>query len=399
MRRAKGNLDAMPLLAPAPTRRDWLPVILLAVAVFVFNTTEFAPIALLSDIAADFGISASRAGLLVTIYAWMVALLSLPLMLLCAGMERRRLLGWVFLVFIASHVLSGVAWSFPVLMASRIGVVCAHSIFWSINIPLALRVAPASYGSRALSILSAGSALAMVLGLPLGRVVGLWLGWRMTFLCVGGLALVVMAALLRRLPELPSRHAGNLRSLPVLLRRPALIGLYVLTVLLVTGHFTAYTYIEPFVARVARGSENFTTLTLLLFGLTGILGCYLFARDNGRHPTAMFAAPIALTAACLLLLRPAAAAPALLLALCAVWGIAMAAFNLTLQYRVVQAAPEATDIAMSMQSGIYNIGIGAGAFLGGLTADGPGLATIGFVAGGIAAAASLWSLYYLKRHF
>ncbi|WP_300158866.1 sugar transporter [Solidesulfovibrio sp.] len=388
----------MPSLAPEPTRRDWLPVILLAVAVFVFNTTEFAPIALLSDIAADFGISASRAGLLVTIYAWMVALLSLPLMLLCAGMERRRLLLRVFLVFIASHALSGVAWSFPVLLASRIGVVCAHAIFWSINIPLALRVAPPNYGSRALGILSTGSGLAMVLGLPLGRVIGLWLGWRMTFLCIGGLALLVMAALLRRLPELPSQHAGDLRSLPVLLRRPALVGLYVLTVLLVTGHFTAYTYIEPFIAEVARGSENFTTLTLLLFGLTGILGCYLFARDNDRHPVTMFGAPIALTAACLLLLRPAAASPALLLALCAVWGIAMAAFNLVLQTRVVKAAPEATDIAMSMQSGIYNIGIGSGAFLGGLTVDGLGLPVVGFVAGAIAAAASLWSLYCLKRH-
>jgi DHA1 family L-arabinose/isopropyl-beta-D-thiogalactopyranoside export protein-like MFS transporter len=387
----------MPLLTPEPKRRDWIPVILLAVAVFVFNTTEFAPIALLSDIAADFGITTSRAGLLVTLYAWLVALLSLPLMLLCANMERRTLLRNVFLVFIASHVLSGVAASFPVLMLSRAGVVCAHAVFWAVTPPLALRIAPAGYGTRALGILSAGSALAMVLGLPLGRVVGLSLGWRATFLCIGGLALVVMMALLRLLPTLPSRHAGNLRSLPVLLRRPALTGLYVLTALLVTGHFTAYTYIEPFLLEVARGSENFATMTLLLFGLAGILGCVAFAKGNDRHPTAMYLAPVALTAACLLLLLPAAASPVSLLGVCVPWGMAMAAFNLVLQYRVVQAAPDATDIAMAMQSGIYNAGIGTGAFLGGLAADDLGLPFVGIVAGAIAAAASLWSVLCLKR--
>ena len=387
----------MPLLTPESKRRDWIPVILLAIAVFVFNTTEFAPIALLSDIAADFGITTSRAGLLVTLYAWLVALLSLPLMLLCAHMERRRLLRNVFLVFIASHVLSGVAGNFPVLMLSRVGVVCAHAVFWAITPPLALRIAPAGYGARALGILSAGSALAMILGLPLGRVIGLALGWRATFLCIGGLALVVMAALLRLLPELPSSHAGDLRSLPVLLRRPALTGLYILTALLVTGHFTAYTYIEPFILQVAKGSENFATFTLLLFGLAGVIGCTVFARGNDRHPTLLYLAPIALIAACLLLLLPAAASSALLLGVCVPWGMAMTAFNLVLQYRVVQAAPDATDIAMAMHSGIYNIGIGTGAFLGGMTADSLGLPFVGIVAGAIAAAASLWSVICLKR--
>ncbi|EFL49129.1 major facilitator superfamily MFS_1 [Solidesulfovibrio fructosivorans JJ]] len=380
-----------------PQRRDWIPVILLAFATFVFNTTEFAPISLLGDIAQSLNVTTAKAGQLVTIYAWMVAILSLPLMLACANMERRGLLRNVFLVFIASHVVSGLAPNYYVLLLSRIGVACAHSIFWSIVIPMGIRVAPKNYESRALGILSMGSAVALVLGLPLGRVIGLQLGWRMTFVCIGGMALLAMLALMRRLPVMPSQHAGDLKSLPRLFKRPALVGLYILTLVLITGHFTGYTYIEPFVTRVARGSEDFATLVLLVFGLAGIAGCYFFIRCNPKHPAATFAVPVWLTTVCLLLMRPVMGSLPTLLVVYAVWGMAMSAVNLVLQYNVVRVAPDATDVAMSIYSGIYNIGIGSGALVGGLVTIHMGLEDVDNVAGAIAVAASLWCLYYLRR--
>ena len=376
----------------------WLRVVLLAIAAFVFNTTEFVPVGLLSDIAADFSMQTADVGIMLTIYAWVVALLSLPLMLLTRNIERRLLLGVLFLIFIVSHVLSTVAWDFRSLMVSRVGIALSHAVFWSITASLAIRVAPAGKKTQALSMLATGTALAMVLGVPIGRIVGQYLGWRTTFGAIGLSALVLMIMLVRILPRLPSEHTGSLSSVPMLFRRPALVSMYLLVTLVVTAHYTAYSYIEPFMQTVAHSSGNFTTLLLLLFGSAGIVGSLLFSTLGNKFPSALLIAAIALITLCMGLLIFAAVRPAAISTLCVVWGVAMMMIGLGMQVRVLSLAPDATDVAMSLMSGIYNIGIGAGALLGNQVSLHLSMAEVGNVGGMIGLVALLWCVYIFRRY-
>ena len=376
----------------------WLRVVLLAIAAFVFNTTEFVPVGLLSDIAAGFSMKTSEVGIMLTIYAWVVALLSLPLMLLTRNIERRLLLTVLFIVFIASHVLSTFAWSFTSLIVSRVGIALSHAVFWSITASLAIRVAPAGKKTQALSMLATGTALAMVLGVPIGRVVGQALGWRTTFGVIGLSALVLMIMLARILPRLPSEHTGSLSSVPLLFRRPALVGMYLLVTLIVTAHYTAYSYIEPFMQLVANASEGFTTLLLLLFGSAGIIGSLLFSSLGKKFPSALLIAAIALVTLCMGLLIFAAVRPGAIITLCVVWGMAMMMIGLAMQIRVLSLASDATDVAMSLMSGIYNIGIGAGALLGSQVSAYMSLSDVGNVGAIIGLAALLWCIYIFKRY-
>lgn len=150
-----------------------LPLLILVVAGFTFNTSELIPIGLLSDIASDFGISEARAGLLITVYAWVVATMSLPLMLLFARMNFRTLMTGVVSVFFLSHILTVLSTGYYTLMFSRIGVALAHSLFWSIAPAMAVAVMPREKRAAALSALVAGGGVALIMGLPLGRVLGL----------------------------------------------------------------------------------------------------------------------------------------------------------------------------------------------------------------------------------
>ena len=380
--------------------RAWLPVLGLTFATFVFNTSEFAPIGLLTTIADDFHISEAHAGLLITIYAWVVALASLPLMLLAAKSELKKLLLMVMGLFIISHFVSSVASSYGMLMASRIGVACAHAIFWSIVAPMAVRVAPEGHRSVALGFIITGTSIALIIGLPMGRVVGLHVGWRMTFFYIGLAALVILLFLAWIFPKLPSHNVTSpLKEVPSIFKNPALVGVYILTLLLITGHYTGYSYIEPFLAQVGGLSDGWVTFVLTAFGLVGIAGSVLFSRYYDRHPYLFIRVGVIGITALLLLLHVASFNFYTVIAACICWGLCITFFNLVFQSEIIQLAPHATAIAMSIYSGIYNVGIGSGALIGGVVCTHLTIAEVGYIGGAIAVVSSCYCIFRLLPLF
>lgn len=369
--------------------KAWLPVIGLTFATFIFNTSEFIPIGLLSDIASDFGITESHAGLLITVYAWVVAIASLPLMLIFAKTENRKLMLSITALFAASHILSGFSGDFYMLMISRLGVACSHAIFWSIVTPFAVRIAPEGKSSAALGLVVCGSSIAMIAGLPLGRTIGLYMGWRMTFLVISGVAALILAALAILLPKTPSDSSISLRKLPALIKSPALLSIYLVTVIAITGHFTAYSYIEPFLAREAGFGSAAITLVLTGFGIVGLIGSAIFSKFYSGHRKAFISIAVAGIAASLLLLRAASATPATTVILCVFWAFAINFYNLAFQAEIIRNATRGTAVAMSIYSGIYNVGIGGGALAGGYVCSGISIAGIGYAGGAVALIAAI----------
>ena len=370
------------------TFKQWVSVCALAVGAFIFNTTEYIPIALLSDIGQSFGKPATEVGMMITVYAWIVALLSLPLMLMTKNIERRKLLLMLFALFALFHALSFFSWNFTILLVSRVGIALTHAIFWSITASLAVRLAPAGKTNQALGLLSTGSVLAMVLGIPLGRVVGQYFGWQLSFLLIGVCAAGVMLVLAKNLPALPSQNTGSLSSLPSLFKRRNLMLLYAMTVLIITAHFTAYSYIEPFVLQVGGFKAEQVTIVLSLYGLAGFAASYLFGKWFAKSQRLFMLGAVAVILLSALLLLPLASFPYAVYALVFIWGVAIVIVSLGMVSKVLAFASDATDVANSIYSGLYNVGIGGGALLGHYVTVWFGLSNIG-IAGALLAAAGL----------
>ncbi len=370
------------------TFKQWVSVCALAVGAFIFNTTEYIPIALLSDIGQSFGKPATEVGMMITVYAWIVALLSLPLMLMTKNIERRKLLLMLFALFALFHALSFFSWNFNILLVSRIGIALTHAVFWSITASLAVRLAPDGKTNQALGLLSTGTVLAMVLGIPLGRVVGQYFGWQLSFLLIGVCAAGVMLVLAKNLPALPSQNTGSLSSLPSLFKRRNLMLLYAMTVLIITAHFTAYSYIEPFVLQVGGFKAEQVTIVLSLYGLAGFAASYLFGKWFAKSQRLFMLGAVAVILLSALLLLPFASFPYAVYALVFIWGVAIVIVSLGMVSKVLTFASDATDVANSIYSGLYNVGIGGGALLGHYVTVWFGLSNIG-IAGALLAAAGL----------
>ncbi len=370
------------------TFKQWVSVCALAVGAFIFNTTEYIPIALLSDIGQSFGKAATEVGMMITVYAWIVALLSLPLMLMTKNIERRKLLLMLFALFALFHALSFFSWNFNILLVSRIGIALTHAVFWSITASLAVRLAPTGKTNQALGLLSTGTVLAMVLGIPLGRVVGQYFGWQLSFLLIGVCAAGVMLVLAKNLPALPSQNTGSLSSLPSLFKRRNLMLLYAMTVLIITAHFTAYSYIEPFVLQVGRFKAEQVTIVLSLYGLAGFAASYLFGKWFAKSQRLFMLGAVAVILLSALLLLPFVSFPYAVYALVFIWGVAIVIVSLGMVSKVLAFASDATDVANSIYSGLYNVGIGGGALLGHYVTVWFGLSNIG-IAGALLAAAGL----------
>lgn len=378
------------------TIRQWLPLIGLTCAAFIFNTSEFMPIGLLTDIAASFHISEAATGVMISVYAWGVMLLSLPLMVFASRFDLRRLLLAVIALFSCGQFLSAVAPTFLILVLARLVVAAAHAIFWSIASVMAARLVDTEHGALALSMVATGSSIAQIFGLPLGRAIGLAVGWRMTFCVVGAVSATVLVYQAVVFPAMPAGERFTLGQLPSLMRNRVLLALYAVTIFMSCSYYVGYSYIEPFMQQVAHLDAAVITMALTVFGFAGLLGSISFSRFFDGHRFGFLLTMIGGLALSLLLMHAASISLVTVFALCVLWGLCATAFNVAFQAEVISfTQASASAVAMSIFSGLFNLGIGCGTAIGGAVVSRGGIASIGYVGAAIGALGVICTVAWL----
>ncbi|MDE7548689.1 MFS transporter [Acetobacter fabarum] len=338
-------------------------LVMLSVGAFIWLVTEVMPIGLLTDIAQGLHVSPARVGLLVTGYAWLVALTAIPLTLLTSGVDRRILVASLLLLAGGVDVACAFVTNYALMAVLRIMLALGHGIFWSVIAGVAVRLAPDIPVARATGWAFTGVAVGFAGGIPLVSAIGQWLGWRAAFLTCGAGALAVFVAALVLLPPMPAqrRRLDLLR----LLRQPVFVYIAVLTMLVIIAHFTAYTYIIPLLQAIPHSPERLIPVLLLVYGVAGVGGNWvggLLPCSAGRLIGMATAALVASHG----IMAAAGWMPGLVWVDMIVWGIVGAIMNMAPQSYAMELAPDEREAACSFSVTGFNAGIGGGALCGGV---------------------------------
>ncbi len=376
--------------------REALPLAGITVSTFIFCTSEFMPVALLTDIALSFSVTESQAGMLISVYAWMVMLLSLPLMIAASRIGFRRLFLIIVALFAFGQLLSSLATSYFMLMAARIVVACAHAIFWSIAPPMAVRVVSEDHRHMALGMVVMGESVALIAGLPLGRVIGLALGWRMTFACVAIITVIIFVYLYFVLPTIPATKPFSVRRLPILFKTKTLRSLYLFVGVMMTAYYMCYSYIEPYLLQSVGLEEQTVTVVIAFFGVAGILGSVLFSKIYARQRVKFLCGCLLGLVTAFFVLFVSQDFLIGVLGACVVLGMGSTAMNAALQSEVIRySSLDDQAVATSIFSAIFNFGIGSGSALGGVVTSCVSVGSIGATAGALGLVAFLYCVIVL----
>ncbi|WNW10489.1 MFS transporter [Pseudomonas sp. DTU_2021_1001937_2_SI_NGA_ILE_001] len=373
-----------------------LPVYLLSAAGFTVVTTEFVIVGLLPALARDLEVSISQAGLLVTLFAFTVAALGPLLTAYFSRFERKRLFIGMLLVFGVSNLLASLAPSYGVMALARLLPALALPVFWSLASETVVNLAGPDQAGRAVARFGVGIILAMVFGIPVGTLISDAFGWRAAFAVVGALALLKACSLVIWLPASQPFAPASMRRQLGLLRSPRLLGHVLLSVLVFSGMFTAYTYLADILERLAGFDGALVGWCLMGFGAVGLLGNAWGGRMVDRHPLLASLFFCVLLATGVLAVVPSIGSLPALAATLTLWGITQAALFLVCHVRLMKAAPQAPAFAASLNVAGGNLGIGLGALIGGRVIDNLGLASVGMVAALIIGLSVLLALAMLK---
>ncbi|MFJ4349233.1 MFS transporter [Pseudomonas sp. NPDC089401] len=371
------------------SRNATLSIAILAFSAFLIVTTEFLIVGLLPAMARDLGISIAVAGQLVTLFAFTVMVFGPPLTALLSHLDRKQLFIAILLLFAASNALAAVSSSFWVLAVARFIPALALPVFWGTASETAGQLAGPQRAGQAISKVYLGISAAMLLGIPLGTVAANAIGWRGAFGLLAGLSLLMAVAMWACMPKVARSARIDLRKQARIFKEPAFLANVLLSVLVFSAMFIAYTYLGDILERVAGVAPAHIGWWLMGFGAIGLVGNWIGGRAVDRSPltaTALFLALLALGMAAVTPLAQAGWAICIALG---IWGIANTALYPVSQVRVMQSVSHAQALAGTSNVSAANAGIGIGAIVGAMTITHLGLEYLGYVAAAVALLALL----------
>lgn len=336
-------------------------------AAFVYVTFEMFSVGLISPMARDLGVSEGQIGLLMSVYAGLVAVVTIPLIHVTRNVDRRPLLIATLLFLLGGIVLQATASNYWMLVAGRVTAAFTHGVFWSLVNPMAARIAPSGQTGKAVAAVSIGSTLSLVAGSPLTTALGAAIGWRASTWVLGVATIGALVMLISTLPSLPAVAPAN--KAKATNTKSAIPSLVVYVLLAVTGIFSTFTYLALLVEDTA--GHVYVPFGVSLYGIAGLVGITVAGRrvDSRMIRLNGLAAAVMVVSAIAGLLALGAGSGAGMFVVIAVFGMAAGALPTVATTIFLHAGQRNQDLASSVYVVTFQVGIASGSAVGAAVVD------------------------------
>ncbi len=363
--------------------RTWLALIILALSTFTIVTTELAPVGLLSPMASGLSVSESKIGMTVSLYAWVGAASALLASIFLGNISKKWLLLILTLVLFCSNIITALVSSYSILLVARVIGALAHGAFWAMIGATAVALVPSKYIGVATSIVFGGVSAASVFGIPLSNYIGINHGWREAFWFMSSLSIISFIGILILVPKISSNSTIGLNSLKKVFKSSTLWKIYSATLLTITAHFAAFTYIEPLLHSQPLLKEQLIPLTLFVFGLAGLFGNFITGLVIDKNIKLTISTSILLIFIVLIYMGMHTAPLSLstIITLITIWGLSVSGIFVGFQTWVLKLAGDDVFPASSIYVSFFNIAIGIGATIGAWIVSNYAISSLYLIAG------------------
>ncbi|RNB90462.1 MFS transporter [Brevibacillus fluminis] len=345
-------------------------VYILAIASFVVGTVELIIGGTLDMIARDLSVSLSAAGQLITVFSLSFAITAPILLHLTRQVERKKLYLACLSVFFLSNVFAALSPSYLVLLLARIVAASSGSLLVILSITIAAGIVQPAYRGRAIGVIFMGISGSLVLGVPLGMMLGNLYGWRAPFWLIAALSIVAMVCLGLFLPKVSTPDPVPLKQQLAALKNVKIISAHFTPFFMLTGHLTLYAYFTPFLQQTMGLSAGWLSITYFLFGIAAVMGGGIGGWLSDKWgATRSIITIISLFAVIMAFLPLATHSFALFMVVMVLWSSLSWAISPAQQHYLIHCAPETADIQMGLNTSVLHIGVAGGSLIGGFVAE------------------------------
>lgn len=380
--------------------RNAIKIYMLAFISFIVSTSEYVIAGILDNIAQWAHVSVAAAGQLITVFAIANAIGSPLFVMVAAKMDRRKLMIVSLWIVVLGSVMTITLPGFGLLIVSRIILAIGAGVFVIAAKTIAAKLAPPGKQAGAIGTVLIGFSAALIVGVPIGRVIAATVDWKVIFTGIGMLSLFAVFAVYRMIPSSEGEVPIPLGKQIALMRNPMILTGFGITFFWQLGYAILYAYIVPFLLDVTAMGKHQISAALFAFGIATLIGSKFggFLTDRIGIPRSLMGG-MTVHVAALVLLATVAKSAAVTILLLMIWGFSAWSSGPVLQFNLVDLAPEASGIMLSLYGSVLQLSIAAAGGIGGLATNSYSVHAVSWTAAvSVAIAVMLAVISFGQRH-